>query len=96
MAGVAPRPRSACSRLNGMTSPFLNQLSWAFVAVRVTVAPVFALSGADSVVSPNAMGGLRMVSDMLRPEVTTFLDTMLRNKEQPLRIAEIPVPQFIP
>ncbi len=48
-------------------------------------------AGADSVVSPNAMGGLRMVSEMLRPEVTTFLDTMLRNKEQPLRIAEIPV-----
>ena len=49
-------------------------------------------AGADSVVSPNTMGGLRMVSEMLRPEVTTFLDTMLRNKEQPLRIAEIAVP----
>jgi len=35
---------------------------------------------------------LRMVYEMLRPEVTTFLDVMLRNKEQPLRIAEIPVP----
>jgi voltage-gated potassium channel len=53
-------------------------------------------AGADSVVSPNAMGGLRMVSEMLRPEVTTFLDTMLRNKEQPLRIAEIPVPAESP
>jgi Trk K+ transport system NAD-binding subunit len=28
--------------------------------------------------------------------VTTFLDTMLRNKEQPLRIAEIPVPAGSP
>jgi len=48
-------------------------------------------AGADSVVSPNVMGGLRMVSEMVRPEVTSFLDVMLRNKEQPLRIAEITV-----
>ncbi len=53
-------------------------------------------AGADSVVSPNTMGGLRMVSEMLRPEVTTFLDTMLRNKEQPLRIAEVPIPAGSP
>ena len=61
-------------------------------AIDVKAEPKLRRAGADSVVSPNAMGGLRMVSDMLRPEVTTFLDTMLRNKEQPLRIAEIPVP----
>ncbi|HET8722603.1 MAG TPA: potassium channel family protein [Anaeromyxobacteraceae bacterium] len=58
--------------------------------------PKLRRAGADSVVSPNAMGGLRMVSDMLRPEVTTFLDTMLRNKEQPLHIAELPVPATSP
>jgi voltage-gated potassium channel len=61
-------------------------------AIDVKAEPKLRRAGADSVVSPNAMGGLRMVSEMLRPEVTTFLDTMLRNKEQPLRIAEIPVP----
>jgi len=53
-------------------------------------------AGADCVVSPNTMGGLRMVSEMLRPEVTTFLDTMLRSKEQPLRLAEIAVPAGSP
>ncbi len=61
-------------------------------AIDVKAEPKLRRAGADCVVSPNAMGGLRMVSEMLRPEVTTFLDTMLRNKEQPLRIAEIPVP----
>jgi voltage-gated potassium channel len=61
-------------------------------AIDLKAEPKLRRAGADSVVSPNAMGGLRMVSDMLRPEVTTFLDTMLRNKEQPLRITEIPVP----
>jgi voltage-gated potassium channel len=65
-------------------------------AIDVKAEAKLRRAGADSVVSPNAMGGLRMVSDMLRPEVTTFLDTMLRNKEQPLRIAEIPVPASSP
>ncbi len=61
-------------------------------AIDVKAEAKLRRAGADSVVSPNAMGGLRMDSEMLRPEVTTFLDTMLRNKEQPLRITEIPVP----
>jgi voltage-gated potassium channel len=65
-------------------------------AIDPKAEPKLRRAGADSVVSPNAMGGLRMVSEMLRPEVTTFLDTMLRNKEQPLRIAEIPVPARSP
>src|SRR5512137_1865094 len=65
-------------------------------AIDLTAEAKLRRAGADSVVSPNAMGGLRMVSEMLRPEVTTFLDTMLRNKEQPLRIAEIPVPGSSP
>jgi voltage-gated potassium channel len=65
-------------------------------AIDVTAEAKLRRAGADSVVSPNVMGGLRMVSDMLRPEVTTFLDVMLRNKEQPLRIAEIPVPAGSP
>ncbi len=65
-------------------------------AIDVKAEPKLRRAGADSVVSPNAMGGLRMVSEMLRPEVTTFLDTMLRDKEHPLRIAEIPVPALSP
>ena len=65
-------------------------------AIDVKAEAKLRRAGADSVVSPNMMGGLRMVSEMLRPEVTTFLDTMLRNKEQPLRLAEIPVPPGSP
>jgi voltage-gated potassium channel len=65
-------------------------------AIDVKAEAKLRRAGADCVVSPNVMGGLRMVSEMLRPEVTTFLDTMLRDKEQPLRIAEIPVPDDSP
>ncbi len=45
-------------------------------------------AGADSVVSPNFIGGMRLVSEMLRPSVVEFLDTMLRGREG-LRIEEI-------
>jgi len=48
-------------------------------------------AGADSVVSPNVIGGLRIVSEMVRPTVVTFLDTMLRDKERSLRVEEITV-----
>jgi len=47
--------------------------------------------GADYVVSPTDIGGMRMASQMLRPTVVTFLDTMLRDKEQGLRIEEVEV-----
>jgi voltage-gated potassium channel len=49
-------------------------------------------AGADSVVSPNMIGGLRMVAEMVRPEVVTFLDEMVRHTDRPLRIEELPVP----
>jgi voltage-gated potassium channel len=50
-------------------------------------------AGADSVVSPNMIGGLRLVSEMVRPEVVSFLDVMLRQKDRTLRIEEVSLPQ---
>jgi voltage-gated potassium channel len=46
-------------------------------------------AGADSVVSPNAIGAMRLVSEMVRPAVVSFLDTMLRDKRAPYRIEEV-------
>jgi len=46
-------------------------------------------AGADAVVSATFIGGLRMASEMVRPEVVSFLDIMLRDKEKNLRIEEI-------
>jgi voltage-gated potassium channel len=48
-------------------------------------------AGADAVVSPNRIGGMRMASEMVRPQVVTFLDQMLRGQEKRLRIEEIPL-----
>ena len=49
-------------------------------------------AGADAVVSPSHIGGMRMASEMLRPSVVGFLDTMLRDRERNLRIEEVDVP----
>jgi len=48
-------------------------------------------AGADSVVSPSFIGGMRMVSDMVRPAVVTFLDKMLYDKEHVMRVEEVAV-----
>jgi voltage-gated potassium channel len=48
-------------------------------------------AGADTVVSPNLIGGMRMVSELVRPQVVRFLDLMLRSDETPVRIEEVEV-----
>jgi len=47
-------------------------------------------AGASAVVSPTLIGGLRMASEMIRPTVVSFLDTMLRDTNKNLRIEETP------
>lgn len=48
-------------------------------------------AGADATVSLSAIGGLRMASEMVRPTVVNFLDTMLRQSDPPLRVEEVTV-----
>lgn len=48
-------------------------------------------AGADSVILTHAIGGMRMVSEMIRPTVVDFLDTMLRVKDSTLRVEEAQV-----
>lgn len=48
--------------------------------------------GADCVVMPNYIGGLRMVSELIRPSVVSFLDIMLRTKDRTIRVEEIEIP----
>ena len=50
-------------------------------------------AGADAVVCPGFIGGLRMASEMIRPTAVSFLDMMLRDKERNLRVEEISVPE---
>ncbi len=50
-------------------------------------------AGADSVVALNYIGGLRMAAEMIRPHATDFMESMLRDKEHPLRVEEVRVPE---
>lgn len=50
-------------------------------------------AGADAVISPTYIGGLRMVSEMVRPIAVSFLDTMLQDKELNLQVEEVCVPE---
>jgi voltage-gated potassium channel len=49
-------------------------------------------AGADEIVSPDFTGGLRLVSAMVRPQVVSFLDEMLKSEDN-LRMEEIAVPE---
>ena len=48
--------------------------------------------GADAIVSPDFTGGMRIVSSMIRPQVVSFLDEMLR-ADNALRVEEVLIPE---
>ncbi len=52
--------------------------------------PKLQKAGADSIVSPDFTGGMRIASAMIRPHVVSFLDEMLRTDDG-LRVEEIAV-----
>jgi voltage-gated potassium channel len=53
-------------------------------------------SGADNVVNAQYIGGLRMVSEMVRPATVGFLDAMMREQDSIVRFDEIAVPESSP
>jgi voltage-gated potassium channel len=50
-------------------------------------------AGASAAVNPTLIGGRRLASELIRPEVNEFLDQMLRDKSKNLRIEEVAVPE---
>lgn len=48
-------------------------------------------AGADAIVNPSMIGGLRLVSEMVRPSVVSFLDAMLRDERHAYRFEELTV-----
>jgi len=60
-------------------------------AVKDTSAKKLMSAGANSVVLPNLIGGLRMASEMVRPTVVSFLDMMLKEGKGDLRVEDIEV-----
>ncbi len=58
-------------------------------------APKMLKAGATSVVNPTRIGGMKMASECIRPEVNEFLDQMLRDKGN-LRLEEVTIPEGSP
>ena len=56
----------------------------------VEVREKFFRSGANSAVSAASIGGLRMASELIRPDTTTFLDSMMRDNSS-MRVDEVKV-----
>lgn len=48
-------------------------------------------AGADSVILPEFIGGLRMASEMIRPEAVTFIDKMIKGHDEVFRIEDISI-----
>ena len=53
-------------------------------------------AGADDVISPTFIGGLRMVSSLVRPGVVGFLDHMVHDTADPHRIEDLPILEGCP
>jgi voltage-gated potassium channel len=54
--------------------------------------PKFLKAGADYVVSPQHIGAMRLISQMVRPDVVSFLDLMLRDTNRELRVEQVSLP----
>jgi len=53
--------------------------------------PKMRSASADCVISPERISSRRMVSEMFRPSVTTFLDRMLNDERAAIRVEEVTV-----
>lgn len=62
-------------------------------AVEPNIRRRLEIAGADYIVSPYYIGGMRMASEILRPHVVSFLDRMLRGQDNDIRINEVVVPE---
>jgi len=51
--------------------------------------PKLKAAGANAVISPSFIGGLRLVSETVRPSVAAFLDEMLRGRDTDLGLVEV-------
>jgi len=59
--------------------------------IEASIAAKLKKAGADAVVSPGAIGGMRMAAEMLRPKAVEFLESLIRDRERNLQLEELPV-----
>ena len=76
-----------------MINPHINIVAR---AINLSMIDKLKNAGAKYVVSPNFIGGMRMASEILRPNVVSFLDRMLRGKDKSIRVEEVTIPPSSP
>jgi len=54
-----------------------------------SVEPKMRRAGADETVSPNMIGGHRLAREIVRPTLIAFLEELLKEQHQPLRLEEV-------
>ncbi len=91
---VATLPNDKDNLFLVLTARMMNRkLKIAAKAVDLSIVSKLKRAGANYVVTPNFIGGMRMASEMLRPNVVSFLDKMLRGKDKTIRLSEVTVTQ---
>jgi voltage-gated potassium channel len=65
-------------------------------ATEKNVPSMMLHAGANRVVSPNYIGGMRIASEIIRPQVVEFLDVMLKDTDQATRIEQVSLPPDSP
>jgi voltage-gated potassium channel len=60
------------------------------------LAEKFYRAGADYVVNPDFIGGMRIASQIIRPQVVSFLDRMLKSKVNGTRVEEVTIREGSP
>ncbi|ANQ48484.2 MULTISPECIES: potassium channel family protein [Flammeovirga] len=82
--------------LNLVTTLTARQLNSEIRIVSANKRPSFKSKllsvGANEVVSPHSIGGRRMAMEMIRPNITTFLDIVRRDKTDMFSLEEIKIP----
>jgi voltage-gated potassium channel len=60
--------------------------------VDAEAVPKMLRAGANATVSPTIIGGRRLASELIRPDVVEFLDQMMNERDKNLRFEEVVVP----
>ncbi|OGH98736.1 MAG: hypothetical protein A2X42_02285 [Candidatus Margulisbacteria bacterium GWF2_38_17] len=77
-----------------VTARMLNpEIQIVSTATELSMNEKLQKAGANYIVSPNYIGGMRIASHILRPNVVSFLDRMLYTKEESIRVEEVVVPE---
>lgn len=89
---IATLPNDAENVFATLTAKFLNPKIFVVArAVEDETEPKLLKAGADRVVKPYELGGVRMASLMLRPGVADFIEIVAANRNLDLQIEEIVV-----